>query len=250
MVAFKFEDTLCGNAKLKLTPKRNPIIGDVRFRQLFTDENWNKLPPPVRQRFGRRVQIGDAIVYRGHVEHNIVNHWGRWMNNLLRLVGAPMPLDTQNQGAAAIVTVTEAPGKDGEHAGQIWSRQYGRQDTRRPFPQVIQSAKKFKGPTGIEEHIGAGIGMTLRACVEGKELVFNAEDIFWDIGFRNRRKLRLKLPRWLGPSLLRAGHEELGGGDFVFTLRLEHRWFGCMVDQRVRFHDDELALTYEMEAFQ
>ena len=67
----------------------------------------------------------------------------------------------------------------------------------------------------------------------GMGFVFRAEDIFWDIG-----RLRLKLPRWLGPSELRAGHEELGGGQFAFTLRLKHRWFGTLVDQRVRFIDD------------
>ena len=56
------------------------------------------------------------------------------------------------------------------------------------------------------------------------------------------KKLRLTLPRWLGPKVLRAGHEELGGGAFVFTLRLEHKWFGKMLDQRVFFRD-ELGAT-------
>jgi len=231
MVAFKFETENWAKAPTKPDP-----IGDIRFRQLFNKTDWHMLPPPVRQRFGRRVKIGEAVVYRGQVEHNHVNGWGRLMNTALRMFGAPMPLDTQNQGAAAIVTVTEAP-----NGGQIWTRQYGRQDTRRPFPQIIQSAKRFTGPTGIEEYIGAGIGMTLRACVEGEELVFNAQDIFWDIGLRKGPKLRLTLPKWLAPTLLRAGHEELGGGAFAFTLKLHHKWFGKMIDQRVRFQDDENA---------
>ena len=200
----------------------------MRFRQLFKADEWQALPPAVRTRFGRRVAIGEALIYRGQVEHNRVNRWGRWLNRVLRLVGAPLPLDTQNAGAAAIVTVTEAP--DG---GQIWMRQYGCTDPKRPFPQVIQSAKRFTGATGIEEHIGRGIGMSLRPCVEDRELVFRAEDIFWNVG-----PLRLTLPRWLGPSELRAGHEELGGGRFVFTLRLTHRWLGVILDQRVQFRDD------------
>jgi len=50
-------------------------------------------------------------------------------------------------------------------------------------------------------------------------------------------KLRLTLPRWLGPSVLRAGHEEIGNGEFAFTLKLEHKWFGKLVNQRVRFED-------------
>ncbi len=222
MVAFKFENENWG------PPQPPTPIGDLRFRQLFSDADWKALPPAVRDRFGRRVAIGEALIYRGHVEYNHVNRWGRILNKWLRLIGAPLPLDTQNAGAAAIVTVTEAP--DG---GQIWMRQYARGDSRKPFPQIIQSAKRFTGATGIEEHIGKGIGMSLRACVEDRELVFRAEDIFWDIG-----KLRLKLPRWLGPTVLRAGHEEVGNDCFVFTLRLEHKWFGKMLDQRVWFQDD------------
>ena len=116
-------------------------------------------------------------------------------------------------------------------------RQYARKDARKPFPQVIQSAKRFEGPTGIEEYIGGGIGMTLKTEVEGRELAFYAQDIFWDIKLIGR-KIRLTLPPWLGPKLLRAAHEELGNGSFAFTLKLEHNWFGKMIDQRVWFQDD------------
>lgn len=231
MVAYRFED-IEWDRKTKADLKPNQPLGDLRFRQLFTDEQWKRLPLPVRNRFGRRVGIGDALIYRGHVEFNRVNRWGRLLNRALRLVGAPLPLDTQNAGAAAIVTVTEAP--DGS---QVWMRQYARQNTKRAFPQVIQSAKHFTGATGIEEHIGGGIGMSLMPMVEGIELVFRAQDIFWDIP-GPWKKLRLTLPRWLGPSVLRAGHEEIGQGEFAFTLKLEHKWFGKLVDQRVRFRDD------------
>ena len=231
MVAYRFEEKEW-DRKPKAELKPNQPLGDLRFRQLFTDEQWKRLPLPVRNRFGRRVGIGDALIYRGHVEYNYVNRWGRVLNWALGLVGAPLPLDTQNTGAAAIVTVTEAP--DGS---QVWMRQYARQNTKKPFPQVIQSAKHFKGPTGIEEHIGAGIGMSLIPLVEGIELVFRAQDIFWDIP-GPWKKLRLTLPRWLGPNVLRAGHEEIGNGEFAFTLKLEHKWFGKLVDQRVRFRDD------------
>ena len=231
MVAYRFEETEW-DRKPKPGLKPNQPLGDLRFRQLFTDEQWTRLPLPVRNRFGRRVDIGDALIYRGHVDYNHVNRWGHILNKMLRLIGAPLPLDTQNAGAAAIVTVTEAP--DGS---QVWMRQYARQNTKRPFPQIIQSAKHFTGTTGIEEHIGCGIGMSLIPLVEGIELVFRAQDIFWDIP-GPWKKLRLTLPRWLGPSVLRAGHEEIGDGEFAFTLKLEHKWFGKLVDQRVRFRDD------------
>lgn len=228
MVAFKFENENWGPPPQPLAP-----MGDLRFRHLFTDADWRKLPIAVRQRFGRRVAIGDALIYRGHVEYNRVNRWGFVLNTVLKLIGAPLPLDTQNIGAAAVVTVTESP--DG---AQIWMRQYARQNDRKPFPQIIQSAKRFTGTTGIEEHIGRGIGMSLIPLVEGEELVFHAQDIFWDVRLGKHRKLRLTLPKWLGPNELRAGHEELGDGAFVFTLRLTHKWFGTLLDQRVWFRDD------------
>jgi len=209
MVAYRFEETEWGPTKPRTqNPNKDQVLGDIRFRQLFKTEDWNRLPAPVRRRFGRRVQTGEALIYKGHVEFNRVNIWGRILVNLLRVIGAPLPLDTENTDAAAVVTVTEAPGKNGKHGGQIWMRQYARKDTKHPFPQIIQSAKRFEGPTGIEEYIGGGIGMSLKACVEGKELVFNAEDIFWDIKF------------------------------LAFTLKLEHKWFGKMIDQRVWFQDD------------
>ncbi len=238
MVAYRFEDEEWGQLKaLKKSTPQTEHLGDIRFRQLFKTEDWNRLPAAVRRRFGRRVEIGDALIYKGHVEFNRVNRWGRFLTNLLRVIGAPLPLDTDNAGAAAIVTVTEAPDKNGGHGGQVWMRQYARKDAKQPFPQIIQSAKRFEGPTGVEEYIGGGIGMSLKACVEGIELVFLAEDIFWDIKILFG-KIRLTLPRWLGPNVLRAGHEEIGDGTFVFTLRLEHKWFGKMIDQRVRFQDD------------
>ena len=253
MVAYRFEDTQWGQTQIgapkKTKTQKKPKVnhndnhlGDIRFRQLFKNDDWYRLPAAVRRRFGRRVELGDTLIYRGHVEFNRVNRWGRILTNLLRIIGAPLPLDTDNEGAAAVVTVTEAPGKNGEHDGQVWMRQYARKDTKHPFPQIIQSTKRFEGPTGVEEYIGGGIGMSLKACVEGQELVFNAEDIFWDIkiplGKNREGKIRLTLPRWLGPNLLRAGHEEIGNGTFAFTLRLEHKWFGKMLNQRVWFQDD------------
>ena len=242
MVAYRFEETEWAEPKTPIpaktpSPHADEPIGDVRFRQLFKTEDWNRLPAPVRRRFGRRVGFGDTLIYHGHVEFNRLNRWGRLLTNAMRIVGAPLPLDANNQGAAAVVTVTEAPDMNGGHGGQIWMRQYARKATRKPFPQIIQSEKRFQGPTGVEEYIGGGIGMTLLAAAEDQELVFNAQDIFWDLNLFGKT-LRLTLPRWLGPKTLRAGHEELGDGTFAFTLRLEHKWFGKMIDQRVWFQDD------------
>jgi len=88
MVAYRFEDTDWGQRGNPSPPKNDPL-GDIRFRQLFEDKDWNRLPRPVRRRFGRRVAAGEALIYRGQVEYNRVNIWGRIINSVLRLVGAP-----------------------------------------------------------------------------------------------------------------------------------------------------------------
>ena len=68
MVAFKFEtENWDANVPTTQTLTKTGIepLGDTRFRQLFADKDWHTLPKAVRRRFGRRVAIGDALIYRG-----------------------------------------------------------------------------------------------------------------------------------------------------------------------------------------
>jgi len=53
MVAYRFEDTDWGQRD-KPTPHKNEALGDIRFRQLFEDKDWNRLPrPPELRRLSR-----------------------------------------------------------------------------------------------------------------------------------------------------------------------------------------------------
>ena len=72
----------------------------------------------------------------------------------MRLIGGPLPIDRASVHVPSVVTVTE----DKASGGQIWTRIYGR---RKGFPQVVHSSKRFAGPTGLEEYVGYGVGMTL-----------------------------------------------------------------------------------------
>ena len=181
-------------------------LGDLRFARLLGAAAWAALPPATRARFGRRVGLGEAVVYRGVTLTNETTRRGRLLAHAARLLGAPLPLPDVTPGGAAVVSVTEAPG------GQGWTRCYARPNG---FPQVVRSAKAFAGPTGIEEVVGL-VGMALRVRTAGQALLFEHDHYFLRVF-----GLTLRLPRWLGPGLA-VTHEEAGagGGAFLFTLTL------------------------------
>lgn len=205
--------------------KKRPILGDFRFVHLLGQAAWARLPHAVSARFSQRLAPGQSLVYRGKVLETRLSLPGHMLAHLLRLVGAPLPLDRSTGGEAAVVTVTEAA--DGN--GQYWTRQYNR---RAGFPQVIHSQKSFAGPTGLEERVGGGLGMTLWLKANERSLQFCSQAYFIDLF-----GVRLYLPGWLTPGRLTVGHHDLGNGQFDFTLDLVHPVLGELVHQRARFSD-------------
>lgn len=199
---------------------------DLRFRTLLGAKEWAALPEAVQARFSKRLSTGVSANFHGHVTHCRMNFWGRIFSQLCRVVGAPLPLDTDS-GTAANVSVTE----DGANGGQNWTRIYAR---KRGFPQVIHSAKRFAGPSGLEEFVGRGIGVSLEV-----------EPIEQGIRFAGNRYFimamgrRLMIPAWLGPGKLNVEHVDLGNGSFTFTLKLQHHLFGLMICQQCHFRDGE-----------
>jgi hypothetical protein len=197
---------------------------DLRFRALLGAAEWDRLPADVRSRFSKRLSGSDAAVYVGRITELRMNLTGRALSQILRLIGAPLPicLDTD---VASVVTVTE----DGATGGQIWTRLYAKRDG---FPQVIHSAKRFDGPTGLEEYVGYGVSMALRLTVEQGALAFRSAG--YDLRFG---RIRLPLPSWLSPGDLTVTHRETGAGAFEFALRLEHPLFGELLHQSGHYRD-------------
>ena len=198
------------------------LLDDARFRGLLSPEDWGRLPVAVWRRFSKRLAGGKTVVYAGEVEESFRSRAGWWLAQLTRLIGGPLPTGTESP-VPMIVTVTE----DVASGGQIWTRICARSDG---FPQVIHSAKRFMGPTGLEEYIGCGIGMALRLSVEHEGLFFRSAGYFLCIG-----KLRLRLPDWLTPGELTVSHTDLGGGLFRFTLDVIHPRLGVLIRQSAVF---------------
>ena len=205
-------------------PRRSAKPYDARFRRLIGSEEWAKLPKEVQRRFSKRIEDQRVAVYAGVIREARFSRAGWLLAQLARLVGAPLPLERESP-LPAVVSVSE----DRKSGGQVWTRIYGR---NRGFPQVINSAKSFAGPTGLEEHIGGGIAMALRVRrVEGG-LEFVSDHYCLHLFGQ-----RLRLPRWMNPGKTVVRHIDQGEGRFIFSLQLSHPWFGEMVYQEGLFAD-------------
>ena len=211
-----------------------PELGDLRFRALMTEAEWFSLPLAIRRRFSRRLAGGQTIVYTGEILESWMSWAGWWLAQVARLIGGPLPLtrDAQVRRArvptvhvASVVTVTE----DMATGGQIWTRLYAR---RKGFPRVIHSCKRFAGPTGLEEYVGRGVGMTLTVYAREGALVFRSKNYFLELFGR-----RLCLPEWLTPGTLYVTHAELPDGKFSFILQIFHPRFGLLLRQMAIFRE-------------
>jgi hypothetical protein len=237
---------------------RDESLGDLRFRALLSEPDWAALPLAIRRRFSRRLADGATIVYAGTVIETRMSHAGWWLAQAMRPIGAPLPI-SRDPRVPSVVAVTE----DMAGGGQIWTRLYAR---RAGFPQIIHSAKRFAGPTGLEEHVGWGIGMALTvhavdaalAHVPAKGTPVRRQEhapnddsrarsdsvgteralVFRSAGyFVQLLGHRFPLPRWLAPGALTVTHGELPDGWFSFTLDLVHPRFGALIRQAAVFRE-------------
>jgi hypothetical protein len=236
--AFAFE----ASPRTPVVPHPQPTaeLGDIRFRALMTERDWASLPVGIRRRFSKSLTGGRSAVYAGEILESRLSRAGWWLAQAARLIGGPLPrtdsiaaANATRAGAAkrhaptlhpaSVVTVTEGLG------GQIWTRLYARHGG---FPQVVHSAKRFAGPTGLEEYVGCGVGMTLAVYAREGALVFRSEGYFVELFGR-----RVFLAAWLTPGTLFVTHAELPDGKFSFTLQIFHPRCGLIIRQMAIFRE-------------
>lgn len=197
---------------------------DERYRRLIGERAWFRLPEEVRRRFSKCLAPDAQIIYRGEVVCLELSRAGWLIAQAARLVGAPLPYTRDALGPCNVV-VTEMPAL----GGQTWSRSYPRPGK---FPQVIHSAKRFSGPTGIEEYLGLGLVMRLTLHEDAGQLVFRSAGYAIEVaGFT------LALPRWLAPGRCTVTHRNETDQRFSFTLTLDHPWLGRLVHQVAFFEE-------------
>ena len=203
---------------------RDDALTDYRFRRLVPPRNWAALPEDVRRRFSKRLSGQRVATYSGEIVWTRLSRMGWALAQLCRLIGAPLPVGASGPAPAAVMVSEDKAG-----GGQIWTRLYGR---ARRYPQVIHSAKRFAGATGLEEHIGGGFGMALTVHAEAEALILTSDHYFWHVKGR-----RLRLPRWLAPGATVVTHRHVAAGRFAFDLRVTHPLFGELLSQHALFRD-------------
>ncbi len=192
--------------------------GDARYRHLLGAAAWMRLPRSVRRRFSRHLADGEQIIYRGEVVSLEMSSAGWLLAQIARIAGAPLPTTRDGLGASTVVVTENAT-----FGGQVWSRSYSRS---RRFPQVIHSAKRFAGPTGLEEYLGLGLVMPLEVREVDGQLVFRSAGFALDVAGR-----RFRLPQWASPGLCTVTHRAETDQRFSFTLTLDHPVFGRLLRQ-------------------
>jgi hypothetical protein len=205
-------------------PDAKPEVCDLRFRALMEQTDWESLPGGIRRRFSKRLVGCETVVYSGEVLETWTSRAGWWLVQAARLIGGPLPI-RRNAHVPAVVTVSE----DKASGGYTWTRLYG---DRHGHAQMVQSCKRFAGPTGLEEHVGCGVGMTLTVDAREGALIFRSRDYFIDLF-----GIRLNLPTWLTPGSLLVTHAELPDGKFSFALQIIHPRFGLLLRQLAMFRE-------------
>ncbi len=186
---------------------------------------WARLPAAVRRRFGAGHPDVD---YTGRMDLRC-SGIGRIYACLSRAFGSPLT-GLQARGLAATVRV-----RGNGQGGVVWERLFGDAANGAAGAATVRSTKEpgMGGPGGqLTERTDGGLAMALDVIEEDGALVFQSRRFFLALG-----PLRIPVPQWLSPGQCRVTHTDLGGGDFRFTLSMQHPLWGETFHQSGIFAD-------------
>lgn len=179
---------------------------------------WARLPAAVRRRFGAGHPDVD---YTGRMDLRC-SSVGRVYAVLARAFGSPLT-SLQARGLSTTVRV-----RGNGQGGVVWERVFGEAASA----ATVRSTKE-PGPGGqLTERTDGGLAMALDVFEEDGTLVFQSRRFFLALG-----PLRIPVPPWLSPGQCRVTHTDLGGGDFRFSLSMQHPLWGETFHQSGVFTD-------------
>ena len=187
------------------------------YRLLLGEVAWQRLDPAVRARFDDSDKARNAR-YDG-IMYVVRGSWlGRLLAQLCRLIGAPLAL-RQERNVQMRVRVYP----DERQGGLVWDRIYRYRFHR---PDRVRSTKRLDIRDGLMECVGGGFGMLLRVTETAGGITFTSTGYFWRLG-----RWRVPLPSLLTPGTTTVHQQDLGGGQFRFTLEVLHPLLGEMFYQ-------------------
>lgn len=209
------------NSRRPAARARRAAAIDPTIRLLLGSAAWHRLAGPVRGRFAVKPLPGRAFVWSGTMEVVHLSRLGRVFATLLRLFGMPLAPWT---GRDVPVAITLSPA--GSNATE-WARRYAFAHRT----AVVSSRKTLDAELKLIELTRGGLGMRLSVAEVNGALRFASERFFWRPAFWRGGGLAVPIPLPLTPGRLRVDHEELGGGNFRFSLAMRHPLLGLTVFQ-------------------
>ena len=169
---------------------------------------WQQLHPAVQRRFNRMPTEQNPITYIGTMQEVSCSKAGRLFAFLTKIIGNPLS-PHQGKNIKMEVQLTTKKNKPGVY----WRRTYYFPN-KKPFS--VTSVKKDDCGQMMEV-VGGGFGMLLDVYAENGELHFKSSRYFCKIFH-----WYMPLPHWLSPGETHVIHQDLGQGEFRFTITMDH----------------------------
>ena len=241
---FAFFTTPSANRLPPSARHSGPAAAALDLPALAGPAAWARLPADVQRRFGA---AHADVTYQGHMDMRC-SAIGHVYAALARLWGGPLT----HLNTTALPTTVRVSGNG--CGGVVWERRFHTPSTGAAAADVasgagavgdadanananandrtVRSTKELGADGGLLERTDGGLSMSLDVFEENGALVFRSRSFWWVLG-----RMRLAVPALLTPGTCTVAHTDLGGGQFRFTLSMQHPWWGETFHQSGVFTD-------------